>query len=273
MLRRIRGLFRPRGGTRAAYRFHLRYWFTPDAEISAAVLATQRPSRALRPEISEGPTARRITVIAPHPDDEVMGPGGTLLRAKARGCAVDIVFLTDGEPDSGKAASRRAEAKRVAERLGFSTRFLGLPSNVLGPTPDAVSALATVLRELDPEVLLLPFLLDDNEDHRAASHILSEAIKSVGSRKCTEVWAYQVYGALPANVLVPLDQFADKKAEAIRMYTSQSAVRDWAHFALGLNAYNTRLAPRTCTAPYLEAFFVVPLSDYLHLVKANSKRK
>lgn len=270
MLGRLKKLMRPRAGTRAAYHFHLRYWFHPDAELAAGVLATQRASRALRPEISDGPDVKRITVIAPHPDDEMMGPGGTLIRAIANGRRVDVIFLSDGEPDRVKAALRREEAARVASRIGFSAKFLGLPANRLSPTPSSIKALTDALLEVQPQVLMLPFILDDNDDHRAASLLLAAAAERVHFLGAPEVWAYQVYSALPANVLVPLGEYAAKKADAISMYESQSAIRDWAHFALGLNAYNTRLAPRGVGDPYLEAFYVIPFVDYLGLCQSFS---
>lgn len=267
MLPRIRTLFCFHK-SRTAYRFHLRYWFHPDAELAAGILATQRASRALRPEISEGPDSKRIVVIAPHPDDEVIGPGGTLLRAQARGSGITIVFLTDGEPIAEKAASRRAEAEQVCDRLGFSSRFLGLPSGMLSASQEAIGALGKTLADLTPDILFLPFMLDDNDDHRAASYIFASVAETFQLNRGLEIWAYQVYSALPANLLVPLGEFAGRKVEAIRMYESQSEVRDWAHFALGLNAYNTRLAPRACMDPYLEAFFVIPLRDYLDLTRS-----
>ena len=268
MLGRLKKLMRPRAGTRAAYRFHLRYWFHPDAELAAGVLATQRASRALRPEISDGPDVERITVIAPHPDDEMMGPGGTLIRLIANGRRVDVVFLSDGEPDCVKASLRREEAVRVAGCVGFRARFLGLPANRLSPTPSAIKALTDALQELQPQVLMLPFILDDNDDHRAANLILVAAAEKTHLPRALEVWAYQVYSALPVNVLGPLGEYAAKKIVAIRMYASQTAIRDWAHFALGLNAYNTRLAPRGVGDPYLEAFYVIPFVDYLGLCQS-----
>jgi hypothetical protein len=48
---------------------------------------------------------------------------------------------------------------------------------------------------------------------------------------------------VPGNVLVPLGEFAAAKAQAIRLYASQSAIRDWATFALGLNASECSLYP------------------------------
>ena len=57
---------------------------------------------------------------------------------------------------------------------------------------------------------------------------------------------------------------AAQKAEAIRMWqNSAMRSRDWAHFALGLNAYNSRLLPDSTLPRYVEAFFVVPLAEYL----------
>lgn len=265
MLSKLGRLLGKRTG-RAAYRFHLRYWFLPDAELAAGVLATQRPSRALAPELSDGPQAERLTVLAPHPDDEVMGPGGTLIKALARGARVTVICLTDGEPDPAKATRRRAEAQAVAARLGFELVCLGLPAVTLAVNPAAVAALADALRAARPQVLMLPFVLDDNDDHRVASALLDAAAGPAGLDDALEVWAYQVYSALPANVLVPLGDAA-AKAEAIRLYVSQTEVRDWANFALGLNAYNTRLAPRRCQDTHVEAFLVLPLADYRDLCR------
>lgn len=264
MLRRLAERLLARLCSRSSYRFHLRYWFHPDADVAAGILATQRPFRALRPHVCDGPEGTRLVVIAPHPDDEVMGPGGTLLKARARGAEVTVVFLTDGEPDADKAVLRRAEAEAVSAELGFAARFLGLPAVALAATPKAVDALAETLSDLAPDALFVPFVLDDNDDHRAASLILAAAAARL-ERPALDVWAYQVYGALPGNVLVPLGDFAEKKASAIRGYVSQAAVRDWAHFALGLNAYNARLAPRSVSDLHLEAFFVVPLAEYASL--------
>lgn len=261
-------LLRPRAGTRAAYRFHLRYWFSPDPAVAASVLATLRPSRALAPELSEGPAVDRLTVFAPHPDDEVMGPGGAIIKAQARGARIDVIYLTDGEAcGTDAAARRREEAQGVADQLGFHAVFLGLPAKVLAATEVAIAATAEALRATQPQAVMLPFLLDDNDDHRVVGALVAAAAGPAELDPAMEVWAYQVYSALPANVLVPLGDAAAAKAEAIRLYRSQAAVRDWAHYSLGLNAYNTRLTPRRCQDPYVEAFFVVPLEEYARLCK------
>ena len=127
MLRRFAGRDQSTGA-RTRLDFFLRQWSIPgDARTSADVLATLSPIRAVAPRLADGPGADRIAVIAPHPDDELMGPGGTLLRAVANGKDITVVFLTDGESDPGKAAARRTEATAVAGKLGYQALFLDLP--------------------------------------------------------------------------------------------------------------------------------------------------
>ena len=74
-----------------------------------------------------------VLVVAPHMDDEVIGPGGTLRRHVEAGAAVTVVFLTDGRLggyDDGTLLQRRKEeSRRAAELLGFGELiFLDAPT-------------------------------------------------------------------------------------------------------------------------------------------------
>jgi LmbE family N-acetylglucosaminyl deacetylase len=97
--------------------------------------------------------------------------------------------------------------------------------------------------------------------------VAAQALERGGLRDDVEVWAYQVYTALPVNVAVEVTDVAAEKAEAIRIYASQMRRRDWAHYALGLNAMNCRLLRGRADACYAEAFFVVPLREYAALTR------
>ncbi len=254
--------------TRASYKFFIRDWVQPgDAQRSADVMATLRHVRILEPVVLDGPDARRITVIAPHPDDEIIGPGGTLLSLLDRGAEVSVIYLTDGETPPGASASVRDEAEQVARTLGYRTRFLGHSPGQVPLDGATVQAFARAVTETEPEVLFLPFLLDDHDDHRRASHLLLAAAEGGHMRNKIDVWAYQVYTTLPGNVVVDITDQAERKAEAVRLYASQMAKRDWAHFALGLNAFNLRLLPASARATYAEAFFVLPISEYVELCR------
>ncbi|MHA1566148.1 MAG: PIG-L deacetylase family protein [Alphaproteobacteria bacterium] len=205
-------------------------------------------------------------VVAPHPDDEIIGPGGTLIRLLDSGWQVQVVYLTDGDTDPGIASKRRSEASKVAQALGFEATFLGLTPGDFTNDDQAPQRFIVEVEAATPDVLFIPFLLDDHPDHRDANRLLSEVFRGADRRSGRlEVWAYQVYTPLPGNVVVDITAEAGRKADTIRMFGTQMATRDWVHFALGLNAFNLRLLPGTKGARYVEAFFVLPLSDYIKL--------
>lgn len=254
--------------SRSAYRFFLRD-MEPLRELDRAshLLGTMRVSRRLQPVAMDAPKARRITVIAPHPDDEAMGPGGTLLRCLASGAEVTVVFLTDGRLDA-EGARAADEARAAGERFGFATRFLGFPVRGISVDDDALRYFAETVGSTAPDALFVPFMLDDHDDHRRVSHMILAANRHGLLTQPCEVWAYQVYTVLPGNVMVDITDQAEAKAELIRTYRSEAGVRDWVHWSLGLNAFNSRLLGRSQGPRYVESFFVVPLKDYVELCAA-----
>ena len=260
-------------------RFFIRNWLVPGDTLRAAqVFSTMRVSRVLAPKVLPGPGATRIApgpgktlgasriaAIAPHPDDEVIGPGGTLLRAISGGAAVTCIFVTDGDAPAEQADGRRAEAASAAQGLGIQAVFLGEAPGAIPCHEDAAKRLAAAALGANPEVLFVPFLLDDNDDHRRVNELLLAAVRKALLPRDLPVWAYSVYAPLPGNVVVDITDMAERKASAIRLYASQMEKRDWAHFALGVGAVNSRLLPGSPKARYAESFFAMPLGDYAEL--------
>ncbi len=219
-------------------------------------------------EVRRRPKASRIAVIAPHPDDEVIGPGGTLLRAIADGAAVTCVYVTDGDEWAEGAAARHREALDVAARLGFRAMFLGEAASAIRCDEKAAKRLSNMIRGIAPDVLFVPFILDDNDDHRRVNELLFAALRRDLLPVGLELWAYSVYAPLPGNAAVDISDVAERKAAAIRLYATQAAKRDWAHFALGVNAVNSRLLPGRLGVRHVESFFVMPLRDYAEVCAA-----
>src|SRR4029078_10755833 len=119
-------------------------------------------------------TGQRSCVLAvvAHPDDEVLGAGGTLARHRAEGSEGHIVFLADGRgaPGNGKpAAERRAKAARLAASLlgAREPKFLGFPDNRLDSLDllDSVRALEQVINEVAPSTIYTHHASDLNIDH------------------------------------------------------------------------------------------------------------
>jgi LmbE family N-acetylglucosaminyl deacetylase len=225
------------------------------------------------------PSDERIVVLAPHMDDEVIGCGGTLARHIACGSDVTVVFLTDGRlggkttaagtAQSDIAAVRKREAQLALAELGVThSVFLDAEDGRLGATPGLGEALRAALAAARPDIVYLPFFLEEHPDHRAVSVLLAEAVNGAGmSFRCH---GYEVWTPLFPNCLVRIDATVEAKRRAIAHYQSQLAEADYLHTALGLNAYrSSALADGECR--FAEAFYAVSLPQYLELLKAYGR--
>lgn len=261
-----RGVRRLFAGTpsRAAYKFVMKDWRPVlDVEASSQVLETKRFSQNLKPMVLECPAQRKIMVIAPHPDDDVFGPGGTLLKAIQKGAEVHVVYVTDGKNDARREAIRD-DARRSCEALGATYTFLGCETMNIPLADGQVNrSLASLLQNIRPEAIFTAFLLDDHDDHRRVNELLLTVARDLDLGKA-EIWAYQVYSSVLPNVVVNITEQADRKRHLISLWHNVSGNRDWAHYVLGMNAANCRYVPSR-EPEYVEAFFVVPIDEYLDL--------
>jgi N-acetylglucosamine malate deacetylase 1 len=127
----------------------------------------------------------RVMIVAAHPDDEVIGCGGTLLRLRRAGADLRAVYLTSGDAGSREMARsemavvREREATACAARLGISEcQFLRAPDGLLAETPDLLVSLIDLVRRWRPDIAFVPHALDGHPDHRA---VHAMAVKAFGS--------------------------------------------------------------------------------------------
>lgn len=143
-------------------------------------------------------SARRLLVVAPHPDDESLGCGGLIHAFAQDGRAVKVVFVTDGgasHPGSRTwsrqrlAARRRDEARDALQALGLARSdglFLDLRDADM-PAPGSVAErkararLAALVRAFGPDLTLLPWRRDPHRDHRDAWRLGRAALAAAGS--------------------------------------------------------------------------------------------
>lgn len=112
-----------------------------------------------------------LLAIAAHPDDVELTCGGTLIKMARRGYKTGILDLTAGEMGTrGTPETRAKEAAKAAKLLGVSWRsILGVPDSDVQPTRQYKLKLATVIRELRPKTVLLPYWEARHPDHYHAS--------------------------------------------------------------------------------------------------------
>lgn len=146
------------------------------------------------------PDARRTVVVAPHPDDEVLGAAGIIALQAAAGRPVEVVAVTDGEaayptiPPSTLADFRRREQEAALAELGADqaiVRRLGLPD---GGVADHERTLADDLEHLlrPDDLLVTPWFFDHHCDHEAVGRAAALAARSVGCARASSLyWAWQ----------------------------------------------------------------------------------
>lgn len=159
---------------------------------------------------------RDVVVVAPHPDDEVLGVGALMARLAARSARVRVVAVTDGEaayPDSptvspGELASVRVgESERACRLLGIDPPLrLGIPDGAVAAHEHIVEERLTQL--LRPGVTCLStWPGDGHPDHEAVGRAASAACLRTGATPLSyPVWMW--HWAAPADPAVPWDDAA-----------------------------------------------------------------
>ncbi len=180
----------------------------------------------------------KTLVVAPHPDDEVLGAGGTLLRRKAEGVKVAWLIVTAISVQSGwsedKVKQRADEVKRVAEFFGFDEVVtLNFPTTQLDRVPmsDLVTGLSTVFKEFQPEEVFVPHPSDVHTDHRMVFDAVASCTKWFRYPSVKRVLAYETLSetdfglgsdqGFRPNVFVNIEPFLDDKLQAMKIYSSE----------------------------------------------------
>ncbi len=188
----------------------------------------------------------KTLAIAPHPDDESLGCGGTLALLAQR-VPVAVLWVTDGaasHPNSQVYAPpklanlREAEAKIALDMLGVGRKnsfFLRLPDGAV-PFPgdagfeDALDTARAALESYAPQTLLLPWRRDPHRDHRASWQLFSRAADGMEIQIFEYlVWAFERAEPQdwPQNTeasafCVDISGVLKRKMEAIQAHASQT---------------------------------------------------
>lgn len=253
--------------TKKSYRFLIRDWLAlPDLQSAVDLINSLCFRRGLRPVELERPPGKKILVIAPHIDDESIGPGGSLLKALDAGSLVQVLFVTSGCTPSEREI-RESEARAVAEKAGFSYQFLGWSPDAIPADAAAVDLFCLAIRHYQPDLLMITFILDDHDDHRRVNELLYKGFDAGQLEANLDVWAYQIYTAVLTNVIIDMTSVHERKKALIDTYLSQRKQMDFAHFALGLNSWNSRFLKNRALTAFGECFFTVPLHEYAKVCK------
>jgi LmbE family N-acetylglucosaminyl deacetylase len=186
----------------------------------------------------------RVAVIAAHPDDELLGAGGTLVRHVREGDEVHAVIVADGAGSRYPAelvATLEKQARRAAEVIGVaSIQFLSLPDQRLDTVPliELTQRLEGVLDDIRPGIVYTHFPEDVNADHRLVSRCAWTACRPYarpGLRKfavfetpSSTEWAWPMTGTeFRPNLFVDVTDTLEAKIAAMECYETE--LRDYPH--------------------------------------------
>jgi LmbE family N-acetylglucosaminyl deacetylase len=217
----------------------------------------------------EGP---QVLVLSPHPDDDVLGCGGSLIKHKKSGHTITSVYLTDGslgDPSfADKAAlvlEREQESERAAQIVGISRcEFLREKDQNLKSTDRIIRRVSDLLENIKPDLVYLPFFLDNHPDHIATNAIFYQVVRNSKARfKCC---FYETWTPLIPNILVDISEEMDFKIRAIEEFKTQLKHFNYVRVCKGLNVYRSMLF--SGQSSYAEAFYVLSPEEYLSLFQA-----
>jgi len=182
---------------------------------------------------------KQVLVIAPHPDDETLGCGGTLLRHVAEGDWIHWLTLTEIQADLGysrdQVERRKNEIEMVAKRYAFQTaHHLAFATTKLDTIPISrvVEKVGAVFKKVNPEIVYLPWRNDIHTDHKYAFDATVACCKWFRYNSIKRVLAYETlseteFGLNPdasgyrPNVFMDIADFLESKIEILNIYSSE----------------------------------------------------
>ncbi|UCG53297.1 MAG: bacillithiol biosynthesis deacetylase BshB1 [Candidatus Latescibacterota bacterium] len=175
----------------------------------------------------------RILAFGIHPDDVELGCGGTVILAVSQGHDVIVADLSEGTASSnGSPEERAAEAAEAARVMGVRDRVnLGLPdTRIAGEDPEQVEKVVECIRDLRPDIVIVPSSEDPHPDHASGGTLVKRAAYLSGvhgyhrGRDAWPVRNYLIYAGrteFEPHVIVDVSSTHDTKVRAILAHRSQ----------------------------------------------------
>lgn len=182
-------------------------------------------------------STRHILVVSPHPDDETLGAGGTLLKFKKEGNKIFWLNFTNmsekyGHPQAD-VRKRLVEIQKVKKMYSFDGFFdLGLRPCFISeyPKTELIDKVKKILNKVKSEIVILPFKNDPHSDHKAVFEIVYSCAKVFRARFIKEILMMEVLsetefsssdnGFVP-NYFVDISSCFAEKIRIIRNYKKE----------------------------------------------------
>jgi len=182
---------------------------------------------------------KRVLVVAPHPDDETLGCGGSLLRHADQGDELHWLIMSAIDSDMGfspaRVESRAKEIEEVAAEYGFTSLHQAKFDTTrldTYPKGELVGEVSSIISRVQPEVLYLPYRSDVHSDHKAVFDAVASCTKSFRYPSIISVRVYETLseteftirtddGGFKPNLWINISDYIDRKVEIMKIYASE----------------------------------------------------
>ena len=183
----------------------------------------------------------KVLVIAPHPDDEIIGVGGTIAKRAACGDEIFVCIVTKGFPpvfDEAFIEQGRRECREADKLLGVkNTVFLDFPAVMLETVPryQFNSAIYDIVSKVQPDEVYIPHRGDMQLDHQMVADAAMVALRPKYKHIVKRVYAYETLSETGWNIpntvneFIPtvyedISDYLERKLAAMNIFKSQLAV-------------------------------------------------
>ena len=209
--------------------------------------------------------ARKVLVIAPHPDDEIYGCGGAIALHRKTGVPVSVVILTGGEV-FGQPDVRLQESIEAARSVGSPlVECWAMPDRGLTCSESLVARLVKCIEDLGADLVYAPSPWEIHPDHRQATWLVIEAMQRI--KHYMRLAFYEIGAPLRPNVLLDITSVQSAKEMAMQAFYSQQERQDFSGQIQALNKYRTYSLPSSVKA--VEAYWLLEPNEWPLLAKTG----
>jgi len=213
----------------------------------------------------------KVLIIAPHPDDETLGCGGTIIKHKSRGDEIYWLIVTNISGDEGfdkdRVKERQKEIDVVSKEYGFKEVFkLDFPTTKLDTIPrvEIIEAISNVVCKVNAELVYVPNRNDVHSDHRVVFDATISSIKSFCYPCIKKILMYEVISetefaptfqdnAFAPNSFSDISDYLEEKLSIMMIYKEELGEHPFPRSLEGLKALAT-FRGATAGVRYAEAF-------------------
>jgi len=213
-----------------------------------------------------------ILVVSPHPDDETLGAGGTLLKMKKKGCKIFWLNISDMKEDDGWTENQIFHRKEQIESIKKYYRFdgfynLGFPATKLSSFSEEqlIGLIKKVFEDVKPEWIIIPGQYDAHSDHRVVYNCCMSCAKTFRASYIKRITTMEIvseseYGfqreKFEPNLFIDITDELDNKLEAMQLYDTEIGEVPFPRSIGNIRALAS-VRGGTCLAKYAEAFCII----------------